>query len=333
MTVKVGINGFGRIGRLVTRAALESGKVEVIAVNDPFTNLEHMAYMFQYDSTHGKFKGTVDTKDGNLVINGQVIKVFAERDPAAIPWGANGVDYVVESTGVFTSKDAASKHLAGGAKKVVISAPSGDAPMFVMGVNHKSYTPDVNVFSNASCTTNCLAPIAKVLDDKFGLEEGLMTTIHAFTATQKTVDGPSAKKWRDGRAASTNIIPASTGAAKAVGKVIPALDGKLTGMAFRVPTPNVSVVDLTFRTKEETSYEAIKQAMKDAANGEMKDILAYTEAMVVSTDFNGDPASSTFDANAGMELNNRFFKVVSWYDNEFGYSNRVVDLIKYTSEQ
>jgi len=333
MTVQVGINGFGRIGRLVTRAALESGKVEVIAVNDPFTNLEHMAYMFQYDSTHGKFKGTVDTKDGNLVINGQVIKVFAERDPAAIPWGANGVDYVVESTGVFTSKDAASKHLAGGAKKVVISAPSGDAPMFVMGVNHKSYTPDVNVFSNASCTTNCLAPIAKVLDDKFGLEEGLMTTIHAFTATQKTVDGPSAKKWRDGRAASTNIIPASTGAAKAVGKVIPALDGKLTGMAFRVPTPNVSVVDLTFRTKEETSYEAIKQAMKDAANGEMKDILAYTEAMVVSTDFNGDPASSTFDANAGMELNNRFFKVVSWYDNEFGYSNRVVDLIKYTSEQ
>jgi len=333
MTVQVGINGFGRIGRLVTRAALESGKVNVIAVNDPFTNLEHMAYMFQYDSTHGKFKGTVDTKDGNLVINGQVIKVFAERDPAAIPWGANGVDYVVESTGVFTSKDAASKHLAGGAKKVVISAPSGDAPMFVMGVNHKSYTPDVNVFSNASCTTNCLAPIAKVLDDKFGLEEGLMTTIHAFTATQKTVDGPSAKKWRDGRAASTNIIPASTGAAKAVGKVIPALDGKLTGMAFRVPTPNVSVVDLTFRTKEETSYEAIKQAMKDAANGEMKDILAYTEAMVVSTDFNGDPASSTFDANAGMELNNRFFKVVSWYDNEFGYSNRVVDLIKYTSEQ
>jgi len=333
MPVQVGINGFGRIGRLVTRAAIESGKVDVVAVNDPFTNLEHMAYMFQYDSTHGKFKGTVDTKDGNLVINGQVIKVFAERDPAAIPWGANGVEYVVESTGVFTSKDAASKHLAGGAKKVVISAPSGDAPMFVMGVNHKSYTPDINVFSNASCTTNCLAPIAKVLDDKFGLEEGLMTTIHAFTATQKTVDGPSAKKWRDGRAASTNIIPASTGAAKAVGKVIPALDGKLTGMAFRVPTPNVSVVDLTFRTKEETSYAAIKQAMKDAANGEMKDILAYTEAMVVSTDFNGDPSSSTFDANAGMELNNRFFKVVSWYDNEFGYSNRVVDLIKYTSEQ
>jgi len=333
MPVQVGISGFGRIGRLVTRAAIESGKVDVVAVNDPFTNLEHMAYMFQYDSTHGKFKGTVDTKDGNLVINGQVIKVFAERDPAAIPWGANGVEYVVESTGVFTSKDAASKHLAGGAKKVVISAPSGDAPMFVMGVNHKSYTPDINVFSNASCTTNCLAPIAKVLDDKFGLEEGLMTTIHAFTATQKTVDGPSAKKWRDGRAASTNIIPASTGAAKAVGKVIPALDGKLTGMAFRVPTPNVSVVDLTFRTKEETSYAAIKQAMKDAANGEMKDILAYTEAMVVSTDFNGDPSSSTFDANAGMELNNRFFKVVSWYDNEFGYSNRVVDLIKYTSEQ
>lgn len=331
--VNVGINGFGRIGRLVTRAAFESGKVNIVAVNDPFTNLEHMAYMFQFDSTHGKFKGTVETKEGNLVINGQVIKVFAERDPAAIPWGANGVEYVVESTGVFTAKDAASKHLTGGAKKVVISAPSADAPMFVMGVNHTSYSNDVNVFSNASCTTNCLAPIAKVLNDKFGLEEGLMTTIHAFTATQKTVDGPSAKKWRDGRAASMNIIPASTGAAKAVGKVIPELNGKLTGMAFRVPTPNVSVVDLTFRTKVDTSYEEIKQAMRDAANGEMKDILGYTEAMVVSTDFNGDAASSTFDANAGMELNNRFFKVVSWYDNEFGYSNRVIDLIAYTSQQ
>jgi len=333
MTVKVGINGFGRIGRLVTRAAIESGKVDIVAVNDPFTNLEHMAYMFQYDSTHGKFKGTVETKDGNLVINGKVIKVFAQRDPAQIPWGDNEVQYVVESTGVFTSKEAASKHLQGGAQKVVISAPSADAPMFVMGVNHKSYTPDLKVFSNASCTTNCLAPIAKVLDDKFGLKEGLMTTIHAFTATQKTVDGPSAKKWRDGRAASTNIIPASTGAAKAVGKVIPALEGKLTGMAFRVPTPNVSVVDLTFRTNTATTYEEIKQAMKDASNGEMKDILGYTEAMVVSTDFNGDPASSTFDANAGMQLNENFFKVVSWYDNEFGYSNRVVDLIKYTSQQ
>lgn len=331
--VNVGINGFGRIGRLVTRAAIESGKVNITAVNDPFTNLEHMAYMFQYDSTHGKFKGTVETKEGNLVINGNVIKVFAERDPAAIPWGANGVEYVVESTGIFTTNEKAGQHLKGGAKKVVISAPSADAPMFVMGVNHTEYKSDLNVFSNASCTTNCLAPIAKVLNDKFGLEEGLMTTIHAFTATQKTVDGPSAKKWRDGRAASTNIIPASTGAAKAVGKVIPELNGKLTGMAFRVPTPNVSVVDLTFRTKVDTSYEEIKQAMKDASNGDMKGVLGYTDAMVVSTDFNGDSASSTFDANAGMELNNRFFKVVSWYDNEYGYSNRVVDLIAYTSQQ
>jgi len=331
--VQVGINGFGRIGRLVTRAAFESGKVDIVAVNDPFTNLEHMAYMFKYDSTHGTFKGSVETKDGNLVVNGKIIKVFAIRNPEEIPWGEAGVEYVVESTGVFTTKDKAGAHLKGGAKKVVISAPSADAPMYVMGVNHTSYTNDVDVFSNASCTTNCLAPISKVLNDKFGIEEGLMTTVHAFTATQKTVDGPSAKKWRDGRAASMNIIPASTGAAKAVGKVIPELNGKLTGMAFRVPTPNVSVVDLTFRTAKETSYEEIKQAMKDAANGELKGILGYTEDMVVSTDFNGDPASSTFDANAGMELNNRFFKVVSWYDNEHGYSNRVVDLIVHTSQQ
>jgi len=329
----VGINGFGRIGRLVTRAAFSSGKVNIVAINDPFTNLDHMAYMFKYDSTHGKFNGTVETKDGNLVVNGQVIKVFAIKNPAEIPWGDAGVEYVVESTGVFTTKEKASLHLQGGAKKVVISAPSADAPMFVMGVNESSYTKDIDVMSNASCTTNCLAPLAKVINDNFGIEEGLMTTIHAFTATQKTVDGPSAKKWRDGRAASTNIIPASTGAAKAVGKVIPELNGKLTGMAFRVPTPNVSVVDLTVRTVKETSYDEIKAALKSASEGALKGVLGYTEDSVVSTDFNGDPASSTFDAGAGMELSSRFFKLVSWYDNEFGYSNRVVDLICYTASQ
>lgn len=327
----VGINGFGRIGRLVARAAFSSGRVNIVAINDPFTNLEHMAYMFKYDSTHGRFKGTVETKDGNLIINGQEIKVFAVRNPAEIPWGANNVDYVVESTGVFTKKEAASAHITAGAKRVVISAPSPDAPMFVMGVNENTFTTDISVMSNASCTTNCLAPLAKVVNDKFGIEEGLMTTIHAFTATQKTVDGPSAKAWRDGRAASCNIIPASTGAAKAVGKVIPELNGKLTGMAFRVPTPNVSVVDLTVRTVKETSYAEIKAALKEASETTMKGILGYTEENVVSTDFNGDPASSTFDANAGMELSSRFFKLVSWYDNEFGYSNRVVDLICYTN--
>jgi len=331
--VNCGINGFGRIGRLVTRAAFEEGKVDIVAINDPFTNLDHMAYMFQYDSTHGKFKGTVETKDGNLVINGKVIKIFTTKNPAEIPWGDAGVEYVVESTGVFTTIEKASLHLQGGAKKVVISAPSADAPMYVMGVNESSYTKDVNVMSNASCTTNCLAPLAKVINDNFGIEEALMTTIHSFTATQKTVDGPSAKKWRDGRAASTNIIPASTGAAKAVGKVIPALAGKLTGMAFRVPTPNVSVVDLTVRTVKETSYEEIKKVLKEASEGDLKGVLAYTEDSVVSTDFNGDPASSTFDAEAGMELSSRFFKLISWYDNEVGYSSRVIDLICYTNSQ
>lgn len=330
---KVGINGFGRIGRLVTRAAFNNGKIEICAVNDPFTTAEHMAYMFKYDSTHGKWNGTCEVVDGNLVINGKTIKVFAERDPANISWGTCGVDYVVESTGVFTKKEMASKHLQGGAKRVVISAPSPDAPMYVMGVNHKSWSPDVTVFSNASCTTNCLAPIAKVINDKFGLENGLMTTVHAFTATQKTVDGPSAKAWRDGRTASTNIIPASTGAAKAVGKVIPELNGKLTGMAFRVPTANVSVVDLTFRTEKETTYEEISSAMEEASQGEMAGVLAYTEDMVVSSDFNGDPASSTYDRNAGMGMGSRFFKVVSWYDNESGYSARITDLIAYTNEQ
>merc|ERR1712173_240288 len=279
--------------------------------------------------THGKFNGTVETKDGNLVVNGQVIKVFAIKNPAEIPWGDAGVEYVVESTGVFTTKEKASLHLQGGAKKVVISAPSADAPMFVMGVNESSYTKDIDVMSNASCTTNCLAPLAKVINDNFGIEEGLMTTIHAFTATQKTVDGPSAKKWRDGRAASTNIIPASTGAAKAVGKVIPDLNGKLTGMAFRVPTPNVSVVDLTVRTVKETSYDEIKAAVKEAAEGDLKGVLGYTEDSVVSTDFLGDDRSSIFDAKAGIQLSNTFVKLVSWYDNEYGYSNRVIDLIKF----
>lgn len=331
--VNVGINGFGRIGRLVTRAAFSSGKVNIVAINDPFTNLDHMAYMFKYDSTHGRFDGTVETKDGNLIINGQTIQVHAVRNPAEIPWGASNVDYVVESTGVFTKTEAASAHITAGAKRVVISAPSPDAPMFVMGVNESSFSPDIKVMSNASCTTNCLAPLAKVVNDKFGIEEGLMTTIHAFTATQKTVDGPSAKAWRDGRAASTNIIPASTGAAKAVGKVIPELNGKLTGMAFRVPTPNVSVVDLTVRTVKETSYDEIKAAVKEAAEGDLKGVLAYTEDSVVSTDFNGDPASSTFDAKAGMMLSNRFFKLVTWYDNECGYSNRVLDLICYTNQK
>lgn len=331
--VNVGINGFGRIGRLVTRAAFDSGKCDVVAVNDPFTNLEHMAYMFQYDTTHGKFNGTVETKDGNLVINGKTIQVFAERDPSKIPWGSASVEYVVESTGVFTTKEKAAMHLQGGAKRVVISAPSADAPMFVMGVNNDEWTADDTVFSNASCTTNCLAPLAKVIHDTFGIEEGLMTTVHAMTATQKTVDGPSAKKWRDGRSASQNIIPASTGAAKAVGKVIPDLNGKLTGMAFRVPTVNVSVVDLTVRTVKETSYDEIKAAMKKASEGDLKGVLGYTEDAVVSSDFNGDNRSSTFDATAGIELSNKFFKLVSWYDNEFGYSTRVVDLIDYTNKK
>lgn len=330
--VKIGINGFGRIGRLVTRAAFGRSDVTVVAINDPFIDLEYMVYMFKYDSTHGPFKGDVKVENGKLVINGQSISVFSERDPAQIPWGANGAEYVVESTGVFTTTEKASKHLTGGAKKVVISAPSADAPMFVMGVNEDKYDAgSMNVVSNASCTTNCLAPIAKVINDTFGIEEGLMTTVHSYTATQKTVDGPSAKSWRDGRGAAQNIIPASTGAAKAVGKVIPELNGKLTGMAFRVPTPNVSVVDLTCRLKKGASYDVIKQAVKTASEGKLKGYLGYTEDKVVSTDFNGDTRSSIFDAGAGIALNDNFVKLVSWYDNEFGYSNRVVDLITYMS--
>lgn len=289
--------------------------------------------MFKYDSTHGRFGGSVEAIDGKLVVNGNAITVHAEKDPKAIPWGADGADYVVESTGVFTTIDKASAHLVGGAKKVVISAPSADAPMFVCGVNLGSYDPSYNVISNASCTTNCLAPLVKVIDDAFGIEEGLMTTVHATTATQKTVDGPSGKDWRAGRGAGANIIPATTGAAKAVGKVIPHLNGKITGMSFRVPNPDVSVVDLTVRLKNPASYEQIKQAVRDASEGSLAGIMGYTEDEVVSTDFIGDARSSIFDAKAGISLNDRFVKLISWYDNEFGYSSRVIDLIQYIAEQ
>merc|ERR1712223_529959 len=330
--VKVGINGFGRIGRLVLRAALDKG-VDVVAVNDPFIPLDYMVYMFKYDSTHGRYKGDVAVAGDKLVIDGKLISVFGERDPTAIPWGSAGADYVVESTGVFTTTEKASAHFQGGAKRVVISAPSADAPMFVMGVNHECYKKDMKVVSNASCTTNCLAPLAKVIHDNFGILEGLMTTIHAATATQKTVDGPSNKDWRGGHGASQNIIPSSTGAAKAVGKVIPALNGKLTGMAFRVPTPDVSVVDLTVRVAKETTYEEICAKMKEASLGPMKGVLDYTEDQVVSTDFVGDNHSSIFDAKAGIMLSSTFVKLVSWYDNEYGYSNRVIDLILHMATQ
>jgi glyceraldehyde 3-phosphate dehydrogenase len=325
----MGINGFGRIGRLVCRASLSKEGVQVVAINDPFIDLDYMVYMFKYDSVHGQFKGTVEKKDGKLVINGQEITVFSERDPTNIQWGSAGADYVVESTGVFTTQEKASAHFKGGAKKVVISAPSADAPMFVMGVNQNSYTKDLNVVSNASCTTNCLAPLAKIINDNFGIVEGLMTTVHAITATQKTVDGPSGKDWRGGRGASFNIIPSSTGAAKAVGKVIPELNGKLTGMAFRVPTADVSVVDLTCRLAKEASYDEIKAAIRAAAEGPLKGVLGYTEDDVVSSDFIGCSTSSIFDAKAGIALNSQFVKLVSWYDNEWGYSNRVVDLIAH----
>jgi len=325
---KVGINGFGRIGRLVLRAAMDKG-VDVVAINDPFIALDYMVYMFKYDSTHGRFTGEVKAEDGNLVVNGKKIAVFCERDPASIPWGKSGADIVVESTGVFTTIEKAGLHLKGGAKKVVISAPSADAPMFVMGVNESSYEPSMNIVSNASCTTNCLAPLAKVIHDNFEIVEGLMTTVHAITATQKTVDGPSGKLWRDGRGAAQNIIPAATGAAKAVGKVIPALNGKITGMAFRVPVHDVSVVDLTVRLGKPTTMDEIKAKVKAASEGPLKGILGYTEDEVVSADFIGDNRSSIFDAGAGIMLSPQFVKLISWYDNEYGYSNRVVDLIKY----
>ncbi|KAL7412121.1 glyceraldehyde-3-phosphate dehydrogenase [Mrakia frigida] len=331
--VNVGINGFGRIGRIVLRNAILNGNIDVVAVNDPFIDLEYMVYMFKYDSVHGVFKGTVAAEGGKLVINGKPITVFGERDPANIQWGSAGADYVVESTGVFTTIAAASAHLKGGAKKVIISAPSADAPMFVVGVNLPAYKSEYQVISNASCTTNCLAPLAKVINDNFTIIEGLMTTVHATTATQKTVDGPSHKDWRGGRGASANIIPSSTGAAKAVGKVIPALNGKLTGMAFRVPTSCVSVVDLVVRIEKSATYDEIKAVIKKASETpELKGILNYTEDAVVSTDFTGDSASSTFDAAAGISLSGNFVKLISWYDNEWGYSARVVDLVAYVAK-
>lgn len=332
MAVKIGINGFGRIGRLVFRAAIDNPNVEVVGINDPFIDLEYMKYMLKYDTVHGQFQGTIEGEGDTLVVNGKKSKVYGIMDPAEIPWSECGAEYIVESTGVFTVTEKASAHFKGGAKKVVISAPSKDAPMFVMGVNNDKYTKDMKVVSNASCTTNCLAPLAKVIHENFGIVEGLMTTVHATTATQKTVDGPSKKDWRGGRAAAGNIIPSSTGAAKAVGKVIPELNGKLTGMAFRVPTLDVSVVDLTCRLEKSTTYEDIKAAIKKASENELKGILGYTEEKVVSSDFIHDPRTSIFDADAGIMLNENFVKLVAWYDNEWGYSNKVVDLICYMAE-
>ena len=327
--IKIGINGFGRIGRFVFRVAVASENVEVVGIND-LIDVNYMAYMLKYDSTHGRFKGTVDVKDGALIVNGKKIRVTAEKNPADLKWGEVGAEYVVESTGLFLSKDKAQGHIDAGAKKVIMSAPSkDDTPMFVMGVNHTSYSNDMAFVSNASCTTNCLAPIAKVLHDNFGIVTGLMTTVHATTATQKTVDGPSAKDWRGGRGAAQNIIPSSTGAAKAVGKVIPSLNGKLTGMAFRVPTPDVSVVDLTVNLAKSATYAEICAAMKAASEGPMKGILGYTEDEVVSNDFVGELCTSVFDAKAGIALTDTFVKVVSWYDNEMGYSKKVVELIEY----
>ena len=332
MTICVGINGFGRIGRLVFRAAQERNDIEIVGIND-LIDVEYMAYMLRYDTMHGQFKGSVEVKDGKLVVNGKSIRVTAEKDPANLKWNEVGADYVVESTGLFLTKEKAQGHIAAGAKYVVMSAPSkDDTPMFVCGVNTDSYVKGTQFVSNASCTTNCLAPIAKVLNDVFGIEDGLMTTVHSTTATQKTVDGPSVKDWRGGRAASGNIIPSSTGAAKAVGKVIPSLNGKLTGMSFRVPTLDVSVVDLTVNLKKAASYEEICAAMKKASEGELKGILGYTEADVVSSDFLGDSRTSIFDAKAGIQLTPTFVKVVSWYDNEWGYSNKVLDLVAHMAK-
>lgn len=331
MALRIGINGFGRIGRLVFRSAMKQKDITVVGIND-LLDVEHLAYLLQYDSVHGQYDGTVTVANNNLVVDGQEINISAERNPADIQWGAMNTDVVAECTGIFTTLDKAQAHLDGGAKKVVISAPSADAPMFVMGVNHDSVTAEQKIVSNASCTTNCLAPVAKVLNDNFEIVEGLMTTVHATTATQFTVDGPSRKDFRGGRSALMNIIPASTGAAKAVTKVIPSLVGKLTGMAFRVPTANVSVVDLTVRLKKDTSYEEIKQVMQQNANGAMKGILGYTDEPLVSQDFVGDARTSIFDAGAGMELNGNFFKIISWYDNECGYSNKLIDLAKHVNQ-
>ncbi|MBT3542311.1 MAG: type I glyceraldehyde-3-phosphate dehydrogenase [Flavobacteriaceae bacterium] len=328
MAIRIGINGFGRIGRLVFRSAMKQNDVTVVGIND-LLDIKHLAYLLKYDSVHGTYDGTIEIDGNNLVVDGHPVRISAERDPAAIGWGTLNTDVVAECTGIFTTLESAQAHINGGAKKVVISAPSADAPMFVMGVNHKEASSSDAIVSNASCTTNCLAPIAKVLNDHFEIEEGLMTTVHATTATQFTVDGPSRKDFRGGRSSLLNIMPASTGAAKAVTKVIPALVGKLTGMAFRVPTANVSVVDLTVKLKKETSYEEIKQVMKSAADNEMKNILGYCDDPVVSQDFIGDVRTSIFDAEAGMELNSRFFKIISWYDNECGYSNKLIDLAKH----
>ena len=333
--VKVGINGFGRIGRLVFRAACANPNVEVNAINDPFIDVDYMVYMLRYDTVHGQFQGTIEVKDGDLVVNGHAIKVYACMNPQEIPWGQAGAEYIVESTGVFTTTEKASAHFVGGAKKVVISAPAKDkeTPMFVMGVNHEKYTKDMKVVSNASCTTNCLAPLASVINEKFGITDGLMTTVHATTATQKTVDGPSKKDWRGGRGAAFNIIPSSTGAAKAVGVVIPELNGKLTGMSFRVPTADVSVVDLTVNLKTPTTMDEIKKAMKEASESERwKGIIGYTEDAVVSSDFISDARTSIFDATAGIQLTPTFVKLVAWYDNEWGYSNKVVNLIEHMAK-
>lgn len=328
--IKIGINGFGRIGRLVFRAAAaQPEKFEIVAINDPFVDPEYMAYMAKYDTAHGKFAGELSSKDGKLVVNGHEVNVYGFKDPADIPWGKDGVEYVIEATGVFKTVDDCQAHLNAGARKVIITAPSKDAPMFVMGVNNKTYSSDMTVISNASCTTNCLAPLAKVINDNFGIKEGLMTTVHAVTATQKTVDGPSKKDWRGGRASMCNIIPSSTGAAKAVGKVIPSLAGKLTGMAFRVPTLDVSVVDLTVNLEKPASYDEICAAVKAASEGELKGLLGYTEDAVVSSDFLGDSHGSIFDAKAGIALTDTFIKLVAWYDNEWGYSCNVLKLTEY----
>ena len=329
MAIKVGINGFGRIGRLAFRAAMSRNDIEIVGIND-LIDVDYMSYMLRYDTVHGRFNGTVEVKDGKLIVNGKAIRVTAEKDPANLKWNEVGAEYVIESTGLFLDKPKAEAHIKAGAKRVIMSAPSKDeTPMFVYGVNHKLYTKDMDIVSNASCTTNCLAPVAKVLNDNFGIVEGLMTTVHATTATQKTVDGPSAKDWRGGRAAAGNIIPSSTGAAKAAAKVIPALKGKLTGMSFRVPTLNVSVVDLTCRLEKATDYEAIKAAMKKASENEMKGVLGYTEEDLVSSDFIGDERTSIFDAKAGIMLNEHFVKIVAWYDNEWAYSCKLIDMIAH----
>jgi len=333
MSVKVGINGFGRIGNLAFQAALKKEEVEVVAINDPFVEADYMAYMTKYDTVHGRFDGEVSAKDGVLIVNGKEIKVYNEMDPKNIPWGELGVEYVLECSGVFTTLEKAQAHIDAGAKQVIISAPSKDAPMFVMGVNNDKYTPDMNIVSNASCTTNCLAPLAKVINDNFGIKDGLMTTVHSTTATQKTVDGASKKDWRGGRAAAANIIPSSTGAAKAVGKVIPELNGKLTGMAFRVPTVDVSVVDLTCNLAKPATMEEICSAVKKASENEMKGIIEYVDEPVVSSDFIHDAHTSIFDATAGIQLTDTFVKLVAWYDNEWGYSNKLVDLACYIASK